>query len=263
MKIGIVGCLGRMGRSIINKLVDYKNVEISGAVTKLGDKHVGLDIGLVLNTGSNIGVEITESISDLFKNSDVVIDFTNRDCMLQCLEIAADLKKPLVSGTTGIENVDLNKYANKAPILWSANMSIGINLLLKLVEEAAESLGQDYDVEVFEMHHNLKKDAPSGTAIALGKAAAKGLNIDFKISHYFQDESNPRKKNSIGFAVSRGGGVIADQSVMLISQGEQITLSHRAINRDIFAQGAIKAALWLANKPVGLYSMQNVLEPQK
>lgn len=259
-KIGIVGCLGRMGRSIADELRNYENVEISGGVARSGNEKIGLDIGLALNMGLEIGVKVTDSIFNLFKNSDVVIDFTNRECLLQCLKAASDIGTPLVSGTTDIDGIDLEKYSKNTPILWSANMSIGINLLLELVKATAKSLGQDYDVEIWEMHHNLKKDSPSGTAIALGKAAAEGLNIDFKINHYFNSDSNLRKKGSIGFAVSRGGGIVGDHKVMFTSEDEQIELSHRGINRSIYAKGAIKAALWLACQPAGLYSMKNVLE---
>ncbi|WP_339045512.1 4-hydroxy-tetrahydrodipicolinate reductase [Candidatus Mesenet endosymbiont of Agriotes lineatus] len=259
-KIGIVGCLGRMGRFIVSELRNCGNVEMSGGVAKSGNEKIGLDIGLALNIGLEIGVKVTDSIFNLFKSSDVVIDFTNKECLLQCLEVAYDLEKPLVSGTTGIDGIDLKEYSKKAPILWSANMSIGVNLLCKLVQDASKSLGQDYDVEIWEMHHSLKKDSPSGTAIALGEAAAEGLNVDFKINHYFNSDSNFRKKGSIGFAVSRGGGIIGDHKVMFTNEGEQIELSHRGINRNIYAKGAIKAALWLAQKPAGLYSMKNVLE---
>ncbi|XGA08543.1 MAG: 4-hydroxy-tetrahydrodipicolinate reductase [Wolbachia endosymbiont of Xenopsylla cheopis] len=259
-KIGIVGCLGRMGKSVINELRNYKNVEISGGIARSGNGKIGLDIGLALNIGVEIGVEVTDSIFDLFEKSDVVIDFTNRECLLQCLEIASDLGKPLISGTTDIDDIDLEKYSKRAPVLWSANMSIGVNLLCKLVQDAARNLDQDYDIEIWEMHHNLKKDSPSGTAIALGKAAAEGLGIDFKINHYFNSNSNLREKGSIGFAVSRGGGIVGDHKIMFTNEGEQIELSHRGINRNIYAKGAIKAALWLAQKPAGLYSMKNVLE---
>ncbi|APR98508.1 4-hydroxy-tetrahydrodipicolinate reductase [Wolbachia endosymbiont of Folsomia candida] len=259
IRIGVVGCLGRMGKAIINELIANDRVEIAGVVART---HVGSDIGSVLSFSSDIGVKVTNSISDVFKSSDIVIDFTTKECMLECLRASAQFKKPLVSGTTGVGDVDLKEYAAKAPILWSANMSIGVNVLLKLVKKAAELLSDGYDIEIWEMHHNLKKDSPSGTAIELGKTIADTLKMDFHVNHHLHSNSTTREKNSIGFAVSRGGGVIGDHSVMFMNSGERIELSHKAIDRKIFAIGAIQAAIWLyenKRETPGLYSMQDVV----
>ncbi|OEY86965.1 4-hydroxy-tetrahydrodipicolinate reductase [Wolbachia pipientis] len=247
IKIGIIGCLGKMGKAIIQEVVAHDKTEIVAAVAR---SNIGEDYR---------GVKITDSISDAFKISDIVIDFTVRESMIECLDAAVEFKKPLVSGTTGIEDMDLYKYSSKVPILWSANMSVGVNILLKLVKEAAELLGGEYDVEIWEMHHNLKKDSPSGTAIELGKTIAETLKIDFCINRQFP---TIRQKGNIGFAVSRGGGVIGDHNVMFVNSDERVELSHKVINREVFAKGAVKAAIWLyenkRNSP-GLYSMQEVI----
>lgn len=256
MKVGVIGCLGKMGRALINELVVNEKVKITGVAAR---SNIGTDIGYFIGRGSNIGVKITDSIDDVFQVSDIVIDFTTKECMLKCLKAAVKFEKPLVSGTTGIEGINLEEYATRVPILWSANMSTGVNVLLKLVKKAAELLGNEYDVEIWEMHHNLKKDSPSGTAIELGKAIADTLEIDFDVH---QHSYGIREKKSIGFAVSRGGGVIGDHKVMFANSDERIELVHKAINRKIFAKGAVKAAMWLYNnkrKTTGLYSIQEVI----
>lgn len=255
IKVGVIGCLGRMGRAILSELIANEKIEVAVAVAR---SQIGSDIFSII-AGSE--VKITGSIEHAFESSDVVIDFTTKECLLDCLKAAVKFKKPLVSGTTGIEDINLENYAKEVPILWSANMSTGVNALLKLVKKAAELLGNEYDVEIWEMHHSLKKDAPSGTALELGKTAANALGIDFDINQY-RDDSTIRKKNSIGFAVSRGGGVIGDHSVMFVNSSERIELNHKAIDRTIFAKGAVQAAIWLYNnkrKTPGLYSMQDVI----
>ncbi|WP_264328956.1 4-hydroxy-tetrahydrodipicolinate reductase [Wolbachia endosymbiont (group A) of Andrena hattorfiana] len=262
IRVGVIGCLGRMGKKILNELITNAEVEIAGAVARSGSKYMDLDIGPIIGCGSNLGIKITSSINGIFESSDVVIDFTTKECMLDCLKASVKFKTPLVSGTTGIEGVDLKEYAAEVPILWSANMSVGVNVLLKLVKKAAELLGNEYDVEIWEMHHNLKKDSPSGTAIELGKTIANASKVDFQSNQYSHSGSNIRKKGEIGFAVSRGGGVIGDHSVMFVNSDERIELNHKAIDRTTFARGAVQAAVWLyENKREipGLYSMQDVI----
>ncbi|MGL9718148.1 MAG: 4-hydroxy-tetrahydrodipicolinate reductase [Wolbachia sp.] len=259
IRVGVIGCSGRMGKKILNELITNTKVEIAGA---LGSKYIDSDIGLIIGYNSNLGIKVTSSISDVFESSDVVIDFTTKECMLDCLKAAVRFKKPLVSGTTGIESINLKEYATEIPILWSANMSVGVNVLLKLVRKAAELLGNEYDAEIWEMHHNLKKDSPSGTALELGKAIANASQRDFQLNQYLLSSSSTREKGRIGFAVSRGGGVIGDHSVMFVNSDERIELNHKAIDRTAFAKGAIQAAIWLyenKRKAPGLYSMQDVI----
>ncbi|WCR59175.1 MAG: 4-hydroxy-tetrahydrodipicolinate reductase [Wolbachia endosymbiont of Ctenocephalides felis wCfeF] len=260
IRVGVIGCLGRMGKKILSELTTNTKVEIAGAVARADSKYVGLDIGPIIGHSFNLGIKVISSISDVFESSDVVIDFTTKECMLDCLKAAVRFKKPLVSGTTGIESIDLKEYAAEVPILWSANMSVGVNVLLKLVKKAAGLLGNEYDAEIWEMHHNLKKDSPSGTAIELGKAIASASKRDFQ--QYYHSYLKIREKGEIGFAVSRGGGVIGDHSVMFVNSDERIELSHKAIDRTTFAKGAVQAVIWLyENKrgTPGLYSMQDVI----
>ncbi|MGL9725972.1 MAG: 4-hydroxy-tetrahydrodipicolinate reductase [Wolbachia sp.] len=262
IRVGVIGCLGRMGKKILNELIMNTKVEIVGAVARLGSEYIGLDVGPIIGHSANLGIKVTSSINGTFESSDVVIDFTTKECMLDCLKAAVKFKKPLVSGATGIENLNLKEYATEAPILWSANMSVGVNILLKLVEKAAKLLGDEYDVEIWEMHHNLKKDSPSGTAIELGKAIANAAKMNFQLNQHLLDSSSVRRSGVIGFAVSRGGGVIGDHSVMFVNSDERIELNHKAIDRTTFARGAVQAAIWLyENKKEipGLYSMQDVV----
>ncbi|WFW29811.1 MAG: 4-hydroxy-tetrahydrodipicolinate reductase [Wolbachia endosymbiont of Menacanthus eurysternus] len=260
IKVGVIGC-GKMGKKVLNELVMNTKLNIVGAVASASNKYIGLDIGSIIG-GSFVGVKVTSSIRDVFNLSDVVIDFTTKECMLDCLKMSVKFKTPLVSGTTGIEDVDLKKYSAKVPILWSPNMSIGVNVLLKLVKKAASLLNKEYDAEIWEMHHNLKKDLPSGTAVEFGRAIANASGRDFQLSQCFHSCSKMRKKGRIGFAVSRGGGVIGDHSVMFINSNERIELNHKAIDRVSFAKGAVQAAMWLyKNKREipGLYSMQDMM----
>ncbi|QKX02304.1 4-hydroxy-tetrahydrodipicolinate reductase [Wolbachia endosymbiont of Dirofilaria (Dirofilaria) immitis] len=262
IRVGVIGCLGRMGKKILSELITDTKVEIAGAVTRSGSKYIGSDIGPIIGHGSILGIKITSSISDIFELSDVIIDFTTEECMLACLKAAVKFRKPMVSGTTGVENVNLKEYAAEIPILWSANMSVGVNVLLKLVKKAAELLGNKYDAEIWEMHHSLKKGSPSGTAIELGRAIAHASKRDFKFNQYLLNSSNVREKGEIGFAVSRGGGVIGDHSVMFVNSDERVELNHKAIDRTAFARGAIQAAIWLyenKRETPGLYSMQSVI----
>ncbi|QXK91820.1 4-hydroxy-tetrahydrodipicolinate reductase [Neoehrlichia mikurensis] len=256
VKVGVVGCLGRMGKAIIYELAKNGNVEISGGVVRAGSPYVGADMGKV--TGCGYGINIIDSLEDIFDISDVVIEFTNRDNMIKCIEVAVRKKKPMVSGTTGIDDLDFNKYVSDIPFLWSGNMSVGVNLLIKLIAQAADAL-KGYDIEIWELHHKGKKDAPSGTALMMGRAAAKGLKTDFKMKQYVNGYTENRIDDSIGFAVSRGGSAIGDHSIMFIGDGELVELKHRSMSRNIFSEGAVKAALWIVNQPVGIYSMLDVL----
>ncbi|WP_317619004.1 4-hydroxy-tetrahydrodipicolinate reductase [Anaplasma capra] len=257
MKIGIVGCLGRMGRLLVQEVARTDGVELSGGVVRKGSDLVGADMGEVFGCGH--GAKITDSKEFLFDFSDVVIDFSSPECMLECVSIASKKCVPLVSGTTGIDEGGVCGHAKGFPFLWSCNMSFGIALLLKLAETAAASL-RGYDVEIQELHHRSKKDAPSGTALMLGKAAARGMEVEFEPhQHAFGLESHGRRDSAVGFSVARGGEVVGDHAVMFLGDGDIIELKHRAIDRGIFVRGAIKAACWLVGKPAGVYTMLDVL----
>jgi len=263
MKIGIVGVTGRMGRAVAKLVIENEITDISCGVTRAEDALVGKDIGEVLGLDKE-GVNISADFDELFQNSDVVIDFSTPEITLKCAGLAAKYNKILVSGTTGLkedEKQKLEKFAQNAVIIWSSNMSIGVNLLFNLVEEVAGILHDNYDVEILEMHHNQKVDAPSGTALSLGEAVAKGRGLDFgEVSRKTRDGIiGKRDKNEIGFASLRGGDVIGDHTVIFAGIGERIEISHKASNRDIYARGAVRAAIWSQGKANGLYSMRNVI----
>lgn len=238
MKIGILGIQGRMGQ-MIAQAID------SGA----HKASIGAEMGRDGNKEA------------AFAACDVMIDFTTPEAAVAHAKIAAQMGKPLVTGTTGLsveQQVALGKSARTAPILHAANMSLGVNLLLSLVERAAEKLGAEFDIEIFEAHHRNKIDAPSGTALALGTAAAKGRGVALDDVQAI-DRQGKRKPGDIGFSVFRGGDVVGEHTVTFAGAGERIELAHKATDRMIFAHGAVKAALWLKDKPPGLYSMRDVL----
>ena len=268
MKIGITGIRGRMARALALEIINNNLFDISGALVRSGYDEVGEDIGDFLELDKKTNSIITDNLEKLFEESDAVIDFSSPELTMQCAEMAAKKHKILISGTTGLTDDEIEKMqtlANNCAIVYSSNMSIGANLLLNLVEETASLLREDYDTEVLEMHHRNKKDAPSGTALMLGKAIAKGRNLDFgEVSKKVRDgEIGPRETNEIGFAVLRGGDVVGEHTVIFAGIGERIELSHKATSRLIFIHGAIRAAIWASGKKKGFYTMQDVLKIKK
>ncbi len=255
MKIGITGCKGRMGVQLTQELLSgaYKDMELAGG-TVLPEDMKG-----------ESAFFITTDADELFQKSDLVIDFTTPAATRKHLWLAAKHKKALIVATTGLspaDELEMKDAAVETPILYSANMSLGVNVLMALVEKAAAALKDGWDIEIFEAHHKHKVDAPSGTALALGKSAAKGRDIDFEKAKDFKryGETGPRQKDSIGFSVARGGDVAGEHTVSFYGEGERIALSHSATNRALFARGALHAARWLyAQKRTGLYSMKDVL----
>jgi 4-hydroxy-tetrahydrodipicolinate reductase len=267
MKIGIVGITGRMGRSVARLVIDNDITDISGAIAKAGDTLIGQDVGEILGQ-KKINIKISDDFEELFIKSDVIIDFSAPDIAIKCAKLAAKYKKTLVSGTTGLnakQKEELAKLANDTVIIWSSNMSIGVNLLFSLSEDISRILNDGYDVEILEMHHNKKVDAPSGTALSLGEAVAKGRGYDFgEVSRRTRDGIiGPRQKGEIGFASLRGGDVIGDHTVIFAGSGERLEISHKASNRDIYAHGAIRASIWSEGKANGLYSMKDVIKIKK
>jgi 4-hydroxy-tetrahydrodipicolinate reductase len=213
----------------------------------------------------NSDFALVDTPEALFSHADAVIDFTAPDSTLALAEQAALSRKPLISGTTGMDAAHMQrlaKLAESVPIVWSSNMSIGVTLLAALVKQTASRLDDSYDIEVVEMHHRHKVDAPSGTALSLGEAAAEGRNIDFDQVARFSREGHmgERPKGEIGFTALRGGDVIGDHTVIFAGPGERIELTHKSSSRTIYACGAIRAALWAAGRKPGFYSMQDVLE---
>ena len=263
IKIGVTGCAGRMGAAIVQLIIEDEECTLAGGIERFDNEIIGQDIGDVYNMGF-IGHKVEHDAEHLFKVSDVILDFTSPEATVYHAELAAKTRTAFVAGTTGLrpneERAILNASA-KAPIIRAANMSIGINLLLALTRQVASTLGPEFDIEILEMHHRNKVDAPSGTALAIGEAAAQGRGVTPKnVERRARDGiTGERSRGEIGYGVLRGGNVAGEHSVMFAADNERIELVHKANDRKIFARGAVKAALWLYQKPPGLYSMMDVL----
>lgn len=263
-RIVVVGAAGRMGRMLIETIHHTEGAILAGAIERVGSSYLGQDSGLHANIGSN-GVMITDDPLPLFAAAEAVIDFTTPESTTHYAALAAQARIVHVVGTTGLTLGDLKKLeaaGRHAVIIQSGNMSLGVNLLAALVKRVAQTLGEDFDVEILEMHHRMKVDAPSGTALLLGEAAAAGRHIPLDHAHTVRSRDGHtgiRKSGTIGFATLRGGTVVGDHSVVFAGPSERITLSHVAEDRAIFARGAVRAALWGQGKKPSLYSMMDVL----
>lgn len=260
MKIGIVGAVGRMGSALVRDVLEHDDTQLSAALLK-DESEIELFSSL-----SNKSMTVTTRREEFVGAVDALIDFSTPDNTLALAELAAKHGKIHVIGTTGLgaeQEQQLAEYANSATIVHSHNMSIGVNMLLSLVEQLANKLRPDScDIEVVEMHHRHKVDAPSGTAISLGRAAAKGRGVKLDDVACYERSGNTgaRPDGEIGFATLRGGGVVGDHTVIFAGEDERIELTHKASNRHIFSHGAIHAALWAKDqKPGKIYSMQDVL----
>ncbi len=263
MKIGIVGCAGRMGRMLVQTVLAHDSASLSGGTEHAGSDALGSDLGSIAG-GSATGLMVSEDARALFSASDVVIDFTTPMASVFHAGLATESGTALVVGTTGMgadEMAQLSDAATSVCIVQAGNMSIGVNLLSGLVKQVSAILGADFDIEIVEMHHRHKVDAPSGTALMLGEAAAAGRGVDLDaVSRRVRDgHTGPRTAGDIGFATLRGGDVVGDHSVIFAGEGERIELTHKAASRTIFANGAIRAALWTEGRAPGLYSMKQVL----
>ncbi|MCV3239298.1 4-hydroxy-tetrahydrodipicolinate reductase [Mesorhizobium sp. ZC-5] len=264
MGLVVVGAAGRMGQALIRAIHSIEGARLAGAIERPGSPFLGKDAGELAGVGA-IGVAISDDPLPVFAKADGVLDFTVPAASVEFAGYAAQARIVHVIGTTGCTEADDAKIAaaaRHATIVKSGNMSLGVNLLAVLVEQAARALdAADFDVEILEMHHKHKVDAPSGTALLLGEAAATGRGIPLAGNEVRvrDGHTGARPAGTIGFATLRGGSVVGDHSVMLAGTGETITLSHHAGDRAIFARGAVKAALWAHGKKPGLYSMRDVL----
>ncbi len=264
MKLVVVGAAGRMGRTLIRIISETQGAVLAGAIEREDSPHLGKDAGELAGTGPN-GIAISSDTLPVFARADGVLDFTSPAATVGFAAYAAQAHVVHVIGTTGCSAEDEAKIkaaARHTPIVKSGNMSLGVNLLGVLVRQAARALdAADFDIEILEMHHKHKVDAPSGTALLLGEAAAEGRGIDLAQSsvRVRDGHTGPRPEGTIGFATLRGGSVVGDHSVILAGAGERIVLSHHAEDRAIFARGAVKAALWAHGRKSGLYSMLDVL----
>ena len=262
-KIGVVGCGGRMGRMLVTEIAATEGCAVAGGSEAPGSGYVNQDIGELAGLG-RIGVPIGETVDKLMRDSDVVLEFTSPPATAEHAALAAKLGKAIVIGTTGLspEQGDVVREAARSiPIVWAPNMSLGVNVLLSVVEEVARRLGPDWDIEIMEMHHRGKVDAPSGTALALGQAAAAGREVVLEqVEQRARDGiTGPRRRGDIGFAALRGGDVTGDHHVVFAGAGERLELIHRATTRAIYAKGAVRAARWVVGKPAGLYGLKEVL----
>jgi 4-hydroxy-tetrahydrodipicolinate reductase len=249
-----------MGQAIIGALADWPGLKLTGAVERAGHASCGRPAG----PGHPETLIVCSNVGAIARNCDVLIDFSAPGALPVSIEAAQEARCALVVGTTGLEPAHhalIDTAARDIAVLQAANTSLGVTLLARLVEQAARALGPDWDIEIAELHHRLKVDAPSGTALALGEAAARGRGIDLAThSDRGRDGmTGPRLEGRIGFASLRGGSAAGDHMVLLASEGERIELWHRAENRTIFARGALKAAQWLAGKQAGRYAMADVL----
>jgi len=263
MKIAIAGASGRMGRVLTRIVHETKGLEIAGGIESKGSPSVGADMGELAGVG-RLDVRITDDPLPLFTRIEGLIDFTVPQATLALAELSAQARIVHVIGTTGIDKAGDDKIraaARHARIVKSGNMSLGVNLLAALVRKVAQSLKDDFDIEILEMHHKHKIDAPSGTALLLGQAAAEGRGIDLSKSSVRSRDGHTgaRPQGHVGFATLRGGSVVGEHTVMFSGPDERIELVHRAASRDIFARGAVRAILWARDKKPGLYSMVDVL----
>ena len=263
LRLVLVGAAGRMGRMLTQVIPDTLGVRLVAALEGETAPTLGADSGAAFGLGAN-GVVVTCDVSAALSQADVIVDFSRPEATVVMAQAAAKNKVAHIIGTTGLTEQDLEKIALAAKdtvIVRSGNMSLGVNLLAILVERAAKALGPAWDAEIIEMHHRQKVDAPSGTALLLGEAVARGRNIDLTAHSVRARDgiTGPRTPGEIGFASLRGGTVIGDHSVILAGAGERLVLSHHAEDRGIFARGALAAALWTRGKSPGLYSMADVL----
>ena len=263
MRLVVMGAAGRMGRMLVRTIGEMPGVAVAAALERAGNEALGKDAGTLAGIGA-LGVPITEDPLRAVVDADGILDFTAPQASVELAALAAQARIVHVIGTTGFSDADLKKIdaaARHAVIVRSGNMSLGVNLLAALVGRAAAALGADWDIEILEMHHKMKVDAPSGTALLLGEAAARGRKIALaeRAVRSRDGHTGARREGDIGFATLRGGSVVGEHSVIFAGTSERLEFTHRAEDRAIFARGAIRAALWGRDKKPGHYSMADVL----
>ena len=263
MRIGIVGCAGRMGRTNLCQVLETEGVALAGGLERPGHPALGQDLGTLAGL-EPVGLAATDDLDALLAVSDVLIEFSTPEATLATTARAAERGCAHVIGTTGLDPEQtqrLEAHAQHIPIVWAPNMSLGVNLLLGLVQQAAAALDAGYDIEIVEMHHRHKVDAPSGTALALGRAAARGRQVALEQAAVRVRDgiTGPRETGTIGFATLRGGDVVGDHRVVFAGLGERLELAHIATDRRIYACGAVHAARWTEGRAPGLYGMSDVL----
>jgi 4-hydroxy-tetrahydrodipicolinate reductase len=262
-RVAILGAGGRMGRALIQALAASERATLTAALEHSGNTLIGQDAAIIAGLAAS-GVPISDDLAAALAQCDVAIDFSTPKATVEHAKLAAEKGIPLVVGTTGLAAADetaLKRAAERIALVYAANYSVGMTLLADLVKRTASRLGPDFDIEIVEMHHRHKVDAPSGSALMLGRAAAKGrgVNLDDVAVRGRDGVTGARQPGAIGFAALRGGDVPGDHTVIFAGESERLELTHRAGGRAIFARGAVQAALWIVGKPARLYSMRDVL----
>lgn len=262
-RIGVTGAAGRMGKALIEAIDDADDLTLGAVIVHPESSLIGADAGEVAGIGRN-GVTLAGDVAEVKDAFDVLIDFTFPDLTLENLRFCSEHGKAMIIGTTGLTDAEKEQVAmaaEKTPVVFAPNMSVGVNVVLNLLRTAAEVLGDEYDVEIIETHHRHKKDAPSGTALRMGETIAEALGRNLKECAVYGREgfTGERPRKEIGFETVRAGDVVGDHTVLFATMGERIEITHKASSRMTFAQGAVRAARWLQGRPAGLYDMQDVL----
>lgn len=258
----VAGCSGRMGRALLEALASANDLRLSAALDRPGSPAVGRDAGEL--AGAAFGVTVTDDVPAALRGADVLIDFTRPEATLRHLAACRAAGVAMVIGTTGFDTAGREAIATAAadiPIVFAPNMSVGVNLVFKLLDTVARVLAEGYDIEIIEAHHRHKVDAPSGTALAMGEVIARALGRDLKTCAIYGREgvTGERQPHTIGFATVRGGDIVGEHTALFAGVGERVEISHKASSRMTFALGALRAARFLAGRQYGLYDMQDVL----
>ena len=263
LRVAIAGACGRMGKTLVEAVHQHPELVLGAATTLPADPLLGQDIGPLCGLPAQ-KVVLTADLEAAVAGFDALIDFTHPEATMAHAALCAAHGKTLIVGTTGLseaQKAELAEAASKTAIVFAPNMSVGVNLCFKLLELAARVIGEDSDIEIVEAHHRHKKDAPSGTALGLGEVVAKALGRDLRECAVYgrEGQTGERDRNTIGFATIRAGDIVGDHTVIFAAEGERVEITHKASNRRNFANGALRAALWLQGRQTGLYSMQDVL----
>jgi len=263
LRIAVMGATGRMGRTLVATIHGQDGCVVAGGTEHANSDTLGLDVGELAGIGA-LGLAVSSDVAAVIAASDAIVDFTSPEASVGFAKQAAEAGIIHVIGTTGFDDrqeAEIAKSGEAATIIKAGNMSLGVNLIVELTRKIAEALDEDFDIEVLEMHHRHKVDAPSGTALMLGQAAADGRGVTLKERgvHAREGITGARGRGDIGFAVMRGGSVVGEHSVVFAADGERVAISHIATDRAIFARGAVKAALWGAGRGPGLFAMKDVL----
>ena len=262
-RVAVVGAAGRMGRMLVEAVAADEQYRLGAAIIRPGDSLLGVDAGDLVGVGS-LSVALTDNLTTVVNDFDVLIDFTTPELTMQNVELCRRHEKGIVIGTTGLSNsqkTELTKAAKDTAIVFAPNMSIGVNLVFKLLEMAAKALGDDADIEVIEVHHRHKVDSPSGTSLKMGEVVADTLGRDLQKCAVYGREgyTGPRERETIGFATVRAGDVVGDHTVLFACEGERVEVTHKAGSRVIYARGSLRAVRFISDKQSGLFDMQDVL----